>query len=513
MVPFFGQGHLFPSMELCKHLASRNFKATLIISSNLTSSIPSSLRQHPLVEIAEISASPPTPPPQQPSPESDPLRQHHRHHQQMAIGLEGLLSTRSGTQGSTRPICAVLDVMMGWSSEIFHKLEVPTVGFFTSGACAEAMEYAAWKAHVEDIQPGEVRLLPGLPEDMALTYSDLKRGPHGPPHLQGGGGGGGPPGAGGPGGPPGFARPPGGGGPRKFGPPRPGEQPPWVNEVEGAIALIINTCDDLERPFIDYVGHQIGVPVWGVGPLLPEEYWKSADSILRDREFRPNRQSNYSEDEVIEWLDSKPRGSVIYVSFGSEVGPTLEEYAQLAVALEETNQPFIWVLQPGSGRSGPPRALLGGQPGSEAEEGYFPHGLDSRVGKRGLIIRGWAPQLLILSHPSTGGFLSHCGWNSTVEAVGRGVPFLAWPIRGDQYYGAKLLVSHLKVGYMVSADLSQAVRKEDIVQGIERLMGDEDIKKRAATIREKFMHGFPTSSVASLDAFRDFLTKKQLSHK
>ncbi|KAK9267048.1 hypothetical protein L1049_003596 [Liquidambar formosana] len=499
VVPFFGQGHLFPSMELCKHLASRNFKATLIISSNLTSSIPSSLRQHPLVEIAEISASPPMPPPQQPSPESDPLRQHHRHHQQMAIGLEGLLSTRSGTQGSTRPICAVLDVMMGWSSEIFHKLEVPTVGFFTSGACAEAMEYAAWKAHVEDIQPGEVRLVPGLPEDMALTYSDLKRRPHGPPHLQGGGGGGGPPGAGGPGGPPGFARPPGGGGPRKFGPPRPGEQPPWVNEVEGAIALIINTCDDLERPFIDYVGHQIGVPVWGVGPLLPEEYWKSADSILRDREFRPNRQSNYSEDEVIEWLDSKPRGSVIYVSFGSEVGPSMEEYPKLAAGLEESDRPFVWVIQRRSSEPGRD------QPDSE---GYFPHGLDSKVGKRGLIIHGWAPQLLILSHPSTGGFVSHCGWNSTVEAIVRGVPFMAWPIRGDQYYNAKLVVSHLKVGIMVSDGYpADMVKKEDIIKGIEKLVTNEEVKNRAAALRGKFEHGFPASSVASLDAFADFINQ------
>uniref|UniRef100_M1CW60 UDP-glucosyltransferase n=1 Tax=Solanum tuberosum TaxID=4113 RepID=M1CW60_SOLTU len=107
--------------------------------------------------------------------------------------------------------------------------------------------------------------------------------------------------------------------------------------------------------------------------------------------------------------------SVIYVSFGCEVGPSLEEYPQLANALEATNHPFIWVIEAGSGRHGPPLALFGG---GQQEEGYYPHGLEERVGNRGLIIKGWAPQLLILSHPLTDGFLSHCGWNSTMEAIG-----------------------------------------------------------------------------------------------
>ena len=147
------------------------------------------------------------------------------------------------------------------------------------------------------------------------------------------------------------------------------------------------------------------------------------------------------------------------------------------------------MIQLESGRSGPPRALFGDKPGLESE-GYFPHGLDSRVGKRGLIIRGWAPQLLILSHPSTGGFLCHCGWNSTVEAIGRGVPFLAWPIRGDQYYDAKLVVSHLKIGYMISDYMSQMIKKEDIMKGIEKLMGDEDMKMRAVIVSSKFQQGF-----------------------
>ena len=98
------------------------------------------------------------------------------------------------------------------------------------------MELGAWKAQAGQFNPGEeARFIPGLPEEMAITPSDLKRKPVGPP-----------------GGPPG-----GGGGRGGGGPPKPGDRPPWVPEVEGAIAMMFNTCDDLERPFIDYMTAQM----------------------------------------------------------------------------------------------------------------------------------------------------------------------------------------------------------------------------------------------------------------
>ena len=96
-----------------------------------------------------------------------------------------------------------------------------------------------------------------------------------------------------------------------------------------------------------------------------------------------------------------------------------------------------------------------------------------------------------------------------MEAIGRGVPFLVWPIRGDQYHDAKLVVQHLKVGYRAYDNLAD-VKKEDIVKGIERLMGDKEMKRRAEILSEKFQHGFPNSSVAALDAFKDYVNQKLL---
>ncbi|KAF7849553.1 hypothetical protein BT93_L0636 [Corymbia citriodora subsp. variegata] len=481
VVPFFGQGHLLPCMELCKHIAARKWRATLVISSNLSSSVPSSL--HTLLPdpsnragIRPYGGSPGSPLPD-------------------GSGLEDMFAPRPDDPRPSRPVCAVLDVMMGWTGEIFAKYQIPTVGFFTSGACSSAMELAVWKAKVEDLKPGETCRLPGLPEDMALTASDLKRRPKGPlPHLRGGGGG-----RGGGGRPPnpesGPPGPMGVFGPKFMGPPGPGQQPPWVDESGSWIAMLFHTCAELEGVFLDYLAGQVNKPVWGVGPLLPEQYWKSAGSLLHDREIRLNRQSSVSEDEVIQWLDSKPRGSALCVSFGSEVGPTTEESAEMAAALEASTRPFIWAIH------GPPQTFLGGSPDSESDQGYFPHGLDKKVGERGLIIRRWAPQLLILSHPSTGGFLSHCGWNSMVEAIGRGVPFLTWPIRGDQYYNAKLVVDHLKIGHPVSEDMSRDATRADIGKGIERLMTDKGMRERATRIRTAFENGFPASSADALDAF------------
>lgn len=244
---------------------------------------------------------------------------------------------------------------------------------------------------------------------------------------------------------------------------------------------------------------------WAVGPLLPEQFWQPSDAVISDRQIRQvNNHSNYSEDEVIQWLDSKPRASVLYVAFGSEVGPTREEYPELASALEDSTHPFIWVIPAGR----PESSGSGGGGGGD----NFPHDeMEGRVGNRGLIIKGWAPQLMILRHQSTAGFLSHCGWNSTAEAVVRGVPILTWPIRGDQMYNGKLVAGYLKVGYSALGGGGGMVKKEYILEGIERLMNGGDLRQRAAAIRIKFQAGFPPSSETCLDYFVDFARQKAAS--
>ncbi|KHN18701.1 UDP-glycosyltransferase 73C1 [Glycine soja] len=136
---------------------------------------------------------------------------------------------------------------------------------------------------------------------------------------------------------------------------------------------------------------------------------------------------------------------------------------------------------------------------SEAMEKWIKEeGFEERTNARSLLIRGWAPQLLILSHPAIGGFITHCGWNSTLEAICAGVPMVTWPLFGDQFFNEILVVQILKVGVKVGAEstikwgkeeeIGVQVKKEDIERAIESLMDEtnesEERRKRIKELAE-----------------------------
>lgn len=283
---------------------------------------------------------------------------------------------------------------------------------------------------------------------------------------------------------------------KKSFPTQPGDEPIWVQEVKITIAILVNTYDVLEHTFLEYLAKQTRLPIYGIG-LLPEKFWTltATNSIIHDKDIRTinnsSQKANYSEEEILNWLDTKSPNSVIYISFGSELMPTLQEHEEISKALKEiSSQNFIWVIS--------------------KNQDYYPSGLESKVGKRGLVIHGWAPQLLILSHPSTGGCMFHCGWNSTMEAIAQGVPLLAWPIRGDNFYNAKSIVYHLKIGHMVSSSREniglKKVKKEEIIQGIKGLMEDKQVLDRVKELSEKFRNAnFSVGSTAALQDFKDFI--------
>ncbi|KAF3773285.1 UDP-glycosyltransferase, partial [Nymphaea thermarum] len=114
----------------------------------------------------------------------------------------------------------------------------------------------------------------------------------------------------------------------------------------------------------------------------------------------------------------------------------------------------------------------------------YPEGFMDRIARRALVV-DWAPQKELLSHPSVACFLTHCGWNSTMEGLFNGVPRLGWPYFADQFLNQTCIVDLWKVGLKLVRDEDGVVGKEEIKKKIEDLMNDEGIRKRVSDMKEK----------------------------
>ncbi|TEY40905.1 hypothetical protein BOTCAL_0414g00030 [Botryotinia calthae] len=463
-----GQGHLHPSIELCTRLTARNWNTTLVIPDRgvetpfeppcwVPATLPHSFIQNPLTSFLYIT----------PSSSSPYVVDQYR---QEAINQLVFRINAHIISDATPPlVCAIIDIQ----KDIFADYGIPIVSFISFGACAASMMSYVMKlkASAESFKPGDPKkAIKGLPVEMSITLEDYKRldremflGLMPPEDFE-------------------FDR-------TLFSEPlEPGNLPRWLIAISGTVGICTTPELNIYMPGWN-------VPVWDVGPLLPETYWGSANdnSLITGR--KSQRVSNHSEEDVLAWLDLKEQDEVLYIAFGSNVGPKMVEYSHIANALEHSSISFIWVISP----------LAGIPKESQEPGGFYPEDLALKVGKRGLVIYGWAPQLLILSYISTGGFLSHCGWNSTAEAIGRGVPFLTWPIRGDQFYNSKLIVDCLKIGYRVVENMEEEVLEEDVKKGMEKLMGDAEMRKRAKVWRGKFRDGFPVSLDWCLNSFTRFV--------
>lgn len=132
----------------------------------------------------------------------------------------------------------------------------------------------------------------------------------------------------------------------------------------------------------------------------------------------------------------------------------------------------------------------------------MPAGLEERAGERGLIVRGWVPQLLILNHRSIGAFLTHCGWNSTLEALASGVPLLAWPMGADQYLNARLVVDELGVAVRVCEGGGTIPDPAVLAQAMVKLVGgpnEESARAKELKMRARRAVEEGGSSLADLD--------------
>lgn len=184
--------------------------------------------------------------------------------------------------------------------------------------------------------------------------------------------------------------------------------------------------------------------------------------------------------ECWHWLNMQPNESVLYVSFGSGGNLTSEQMNELAWGLEQSRQRFIWVVRPPSDIDA--SGSFFGSNGCQEDLGYLPNNFLKRVHGVGLVVQNWAPQEYILAHPSIGGFLSHCGWNSTLESIMNGVPIIAWPLFAEQHMNAALLAEDLGVAVRAESLRSKGViKREDIARIVKLVM----VTKEGKEMRDK----------------------------
>ncbi|XP_058070353.1 UDP-glycosyltransferase 83A1-like [Magnolia sinica] len=190
----------------------------------------------------------------------------------------------------------------------------------------------------------------------------------------------------------------------------------------------------------------------------------------------------------LSWLDEQPPRSVVYIAFGSFTIFNRRQFHELALGLELSNRSFLWVVRPDL-TDGPSDA--------------YPDGFEARVAGRGRIV-GWSPQQKVLAHPSISCFLTHCGWNSTMEGMSNGVPFLCWPYFGDQLQNQIYISDVWKVGLHLKHDSSGIIPREEIKGKLDELLGDEGIRARSLELKQTARKNVAEGG-SSFKNFNDFI--------
>ncbi|KAI3803728.1 hypothetical protein L1987_31889 [Smallanthus sonchifolius] len=195
-----------------------------------------------------------------------------------------------------------------------------------------------------------------------------------------------------------------------------------------------------------------------IGPMVPATILGKEEDEGFDL-FTSNEKS-----DCIEWLNKQKPSSVVYISFGSLLFLSEKEIESIAAGLKSTKRPFLWVVRLPENQELP-------------ELGFF-----EEIKEQGLIV-SWSPQTEVLSHPSVGCFLSHCGWNSLVESLAAGVPVIACPQWTDQPTNAKLVADVWGVGVKVKKGSEGIISGEEVVRCVEEVMRSEEIRKNVLELK------------------------------
>lgn len=224
--------------------------------------------------------------------------------------------------------------------------------------------------------------------------------------------------------------------------------------------VAIRSCWELEPEWLKLLDQIMGKPIVQVG-LLPTPVTDFNDPTVDDESWG----------DIKKWLDRQEKGSVVYISFGSESKPTQTQLTELALGVELSGLPFFWAIKKQRGLA-------------DTEVTELPQGFEDRTRGRGMVYTSWVPQDKILSHDSLGGLLFQSGWSSVVEAVQFGKQLVLLPLVGDQELIARML-EEKKMGFMIPRNERDGwFGRDTVADSLKLVMVDEEGKIYRDKIKE-----------------------------